>query len=78
MHFRFIAQSLGTVVTYHAMARLPRAASERLFTIGSPLEKVRFLWTKLFPRGSIRAEVAIGLPAVEGSIALAGSSAAGQ
>ncbi len=44
-----IAHSLGTVVTYHAMAqRLPPDAIRRLFTIGSPLEKVRFLWTKLF------------------------------
>ncbi len=45
-----IAHSLGTVVTYHAMARrLPPNAIRRLFTIGSPLEKVRFLWTTLFP-----------------------------
>lgn len=45
-----IAHSLGTVVTYHAMARrLPPDAIRRLVTIGSPLEKVRFLWTKLFP-----------------------------
>jgi hypothetical protein len=45
-----IAHSLGTVVTYHAMARrLPKDAIHRLVTLGSPLEKVRFLWTKLFP-----------------------------
>ncbi len=45
-----IAHSLGTVIAYHALARrLPPNAIRRLFTIGSPLEKVRFLWTRLFP-----------------------------
>ncbi len=59
---QIVAHSLGTVVTYHALAGLrfePRNAEEteavrsaigkisRLYTIGSPLEKVRFFWPSL-------------------------------
>jgi hypothetical protein len=57
-----IAHSLGTVITYHALAgftpdRLPRSEAgsiqhaltkiTRLYTIGSPLEKIRFFWPAL-------------------------------
>jgi hypothetical protein len=45
-----IAHSLGSVIAYHGMAwRVPAESIHRLITIGSPLEKVRFLWAKLFP-----------------------------
>jgi hypothetical protein len=44
-----IAHSLGSVIAYHGMAqRLPEHSIQRLITVGSPLEKVRFLWAKLF------------------------------
>ena len=45
-----LAHSLGTVVAYHALTGLgqppgePPYAPRRLFTIGSPLEKIRFFW----------------------------------
>lgn len=45
-----IAHSLGSVVAYHGMAqRLPEKSIDRFVTVGSPLEKVRFIWAKLFP-----------------------------
>jgi hypothetical protein len=45
-----IAHSLGSVIGYHGMAwRVPEGSIYRLITIGSPLEKARFLWAKLFP-----------------------------
>jgi hypothetical protein len=58
---QIVAHSLGTVVTYHALrglrldeSRLDReaiAASveciEHIYTIGSPLEKIRFFWPRL-------------------------------
>lgn len=45
-----LAHSLGTVVAYHALTGVgqppgdPPYAPRRLFTIGSPLEKIRFFW----------------------------------
>jgi hypothetical protein len=45
-----LAHSLGTVVAFHALSGLalppgsPAPTSRRLFTIGSPLEKIRFFW----------------------------------
>jgi hypothetical protein len=45
-----LAHSLGTVVAFHALSGLglaegqQRPAPSRLFTIGSPLEKIRFFW----------------------------------
>jgi hypothetical protein len=45
-----LAHSLGTVVAYHALTGMgqpagdPPYAPRRLFTIGSPLEKIRFFW----------------------------------
>jgi hypothetical protein len=45
-----LAHSLGTVVAYHALTGLarpegePTCAPKRLYTIGSPLEKIRFFW----------------------------------
>lgn len=57
-----VAHSLGTVITYHALAgfrpdRLPLSDAgsiqhaltkiTRLYTIGSPLEKIRFFWPAL-------------------------------
>jgi hypothetical protein len=45
-----LAHSLGTVVAYHALTGLARPdgaapySLRRLYTIGSPLEKVRFFW----------------------------------
>ena len=65
---QIVAHSLGTVVTYHALSRLQfesrndedagaiRAASakvQHLYTIGSPLEKIRFFWPRLMPEGVI-------------------------
>lgn len=45
-----MGHSLGSVVAYHGLVRrLPPSAVQRLITLGSPLEKVRFLWAKLFP-----------------------------
>lgn len=59
---QIVAHSLGTVVTYHALSGLRfepdgrddaeaiRAAVAKvrhLYTIGSPLEKIRFFWPKL-------------------------------
>lgn len=60
---QIVAHSLGTVVTYHALSGLRfdpdrddagaiRAAAakvRRLYTIGSPLEKIRFFWPRLVP-----------------------------
>ena len=45
-----LAHSLGTVVAYHALTGMGQPPGElpyaprRLFTIGSPLEKIRFFW----------------------------------
>jgi len=45
-----LAHSLGTVIAFHALSGLGQPADEpapeplRLFTIGSPLEKIRFFW----------------------------------
>jgi len=45
-----LAHSLGTVIAFHALSGLgqpahaPAPAPLRLFTIGSPLEKIRFFW----------------------------------
>jgi len=45
-----LAHSLGTVVAFHALSGLglpagaPAPAPRRFFTIGSPLEKIRFFW----------------------------------
>lgn len=45
-----VAHSLGSVIAYHALTRrLATGATRRLITIGSPLEKTRLLWAKLFP-----------------------------
>ena len=61
-----VAHSLGTVITYHALSGLrfePEGRTDagaiqaaiakvsHLYTIGSPLEKVRFFWPKLFHDG---------------------------
>jgi hypothetical protein len=59
-----VAHSLGTVVAYHALSRFdfdtqrPDADSidaatrkvSRLYTIGSPLEKIRFFWPRIAPQ----------------------------
>jgi hypothetical protein len=52
-----VAHSLGTVVTYHALSgfgiesndavRAAAAKVRHLYTIGSPLEKIRFFWPRL-------------------------------
>jgi hypothetical protein len=45
-----LAHSLGTVVAYHALTGMGQSPGEspygprRLYTIGSPLEKIRFFW----------------------------------
>jgi hypothetical protein len=45
-----MGHSLGSVIAYHVITRrLPARSVERLITVGSPLEKVRFLWAKLLP-----------------------------
>jgi hypothetical protein len=55
---QILAHSLGTVVAFHGLcppapARLQRPAVRvtRLYTIGSPLEKVRFFWPRLVVGG---------------------------
>jgi hypothetical protein len=70
-----VAHSLGTVVAYHALTGLRFDAAtrtdadairsamvkvRRLYTIGSPLEKIRFFWPRLIP-----ASAAFGTPAFE-------------
>lgn len=65
---QIVAHSLGTVVTYHALSglhfdTLGRADGERirlaaskvthLYTIGSPLEKIRFFWPRLARAGTL-------------------------
>lgn len=54
-----LAHSLGTVVVHHALAQAttdsppsekPDARLTRLYTIGCPLEKIRFFWPKLFDK----------------------------
>ena len=51
---QIIAHSLGTVVAYNALTRYPSPAPNdapmpitHLYTIGSPLEKFLFIWTRL-------------------------------
>lgn len=56
-----VAHSLGSVVTYHALSgfgfegdeavRAACANVRRVYTIGSPLEKIRFFWPPLTPDG---------------------------
>ena len=70
-----VAHSLGTVVAYHALTGLGFDAGgrtdadairsamltvRRLYTIGSPLEKIRFFWPRLTP-----ASAALGTPAFQ-------------
>jgi hypothetical protein len=53
-----LAHSLGTVVAHHALARHTEARPStaaaaritRFYTIGCPLEKIRFFWPKLFEK----------------------------
>jgi hypothetical protein len=66
-----VAHSLGTVVMYHALRGLgPEAAArtgrpglseamasvEHLYTIGSPLEKIRYFWPGLRPQTNLAGE----------------------
>ena len=58
-----VAHSLGTVVAYHGLSefgldprrpdvgliRAAAASIDRLYTIGSPLEKIRFFWPRIAP-----------------------------
>lgn len=45
-----MGHSLGSVIAYHGLERrLPPGAVQRFITLGSPLEKLRFLWARLFP-----------------------------
>ena len=68
---QIVAHSLGTVVMYHALRglRLDEAARpdrtalseamasiEHLYTIGSPLEKIRFFWPGLRPETNLADE----------------------
>lgn len=72
---QIVAHSLGTVVAYHALsglcfndearddAQAIRAASVKvrhLYTIGSPLEKVRFFWPRLIPAAASLGGVKVG------------------
>lgn len=63
---QIVAHSLGTVVTWHALSgfRLEadpatraaidaaRSKISRLYTIGCPLEKIRFFWPRITPRAA--------------------------
>jgi len=66
-----VAHSLGTVVTYHALRGLRFDVSfradghavaeactrvEHIYTIGSPLEKIRFFWPRLRPSQNLAGE----------------------
>lgn len=68
---QIVAHSLGTVVMYHALRGLrldeamrpdrtalseAMASIEHLYTIGSPLEKVRFFWPGLRPETNLAGE----------------------
>lgn len=70
-----VAHSLGTVVTFHALSGLRFDAAQRadaeairaayakvrhLYTIGSPLEKIRFFWPRI-----VSEEAALGKRAIE-------------
>ncbi len=61
-NIQIVAHSLGTVITYHALSGLlldlqgidkiseiktARAKIRHVYTIGSPLEKIRFFWPRL-------------------------------
>ena len=63
---QIVSHSLGTVVTYHALSgfgfdrgradagsiRAAKAMVSRVYTIGSPLEKIRFFWPRIAPVGT--------------------------
>ena len=65
-NIQIVAHSLGSVVAYHALsgfkfepdpATVPaieaaRAKVSHLYTIGCPLEKIRFFWPRLTPRAA--------------------------
>src|SRR5947207_10717005 len=66
-----VARSLATVVMYHALRGLKldeatradrlamseaMASIEHLYTIGSPLEKIRFFWPGLRPEANLAGE----------------------
>ena len=60
---QILAHSLGTLIAFHAIAgfgalksadgRPPLGKLSRLYTIGSPLEKLRFIWPDLVPTGPV-------------------------
>jgi hypothetical protein len=68
---QIVAHSLGTVVTYHALSafgvdpspadaaaiQAARTKVTRVYTIGSPLEKVRFFWPRIVPAGARSSEM---------------------
>jgi hypothetical protein len=68
-----VAHSLGTVVAYHALSgfggnpsainvdglRAAQAKVTRVYTIGSPLEKIRFFWPRLAPAARPRHEMTL-------------------
>jgi hypothetical protein len=72
-----LAHSLGTVVAFLGMCPKARPAHStiaptrlsRFYTIGSPLEKIRFFWTRLVEHSRNGPAIAIGdrLLAVEGT-----------
>jgi hypothetical protein len=52
---QIVSHSLGTVIAYHALARRawdaePMRRITRIYTLGSPLEKIGFFWPRLIPR----------------------------
>jgi hypothetical protein len=58
LEIQVLAHSLGTVIAFNAMSPDARPAGSgdsaaritRFYTIGSPLEKIRFFWTRLVER----------------------------
>jgi len=66
-----VSHSLGTVVMYHALSgfgfdparadadriRLAKNRIARVYTIGSPLEKIRFFWPRIAPIGGRTADM---------------------
>ena len=63
---QIVAHSLGTVIAYNGLTRYPSSSMKkagtpitRLHTIGSPLEKFLFIWTRLVRPAIARPEITV-------------------
>ena len=72
---QILAHSLGTVVAYHGLTSSQGSETKetlpiltRLYTIGSPLEKIRFFWPRLIDTTTVRPAIALpGPQKIEGA-----------